>query len=859
MGNRLSTLAAVGGGSGSVDNDEPPPLLREEVDSVTGASSGSGHGFDFLSNLSLMGGGGAAATKRASASASAAAAAAAAIAPGGGPSGTGGALAEVLARAHSATLPAAAAATAAGDKGAGGPDGGGGDKRASPSAFELPPPARLPATLAAYGLGAEELNLTRALRASGEGGHRSGGGSSAAGWGAAGGGGGEASGVAGAADVVSAAAVPPGAPQPAAPMLGPPLLTDDEAAPEAHGELLLSAGPGPGPGGAAPPAPAPPLVLLGGVKMVEAGEGQGVGAAGCALRAEWDIPLRAQPGGGGAFLDASANEPCGCNVRVASPPFTLAAAPAAHAPAPPPSSAAAGAASRRLAAARAAAPAAPTWFPDESGASVAADALSPSWRLCWALFDHDASRVSLYLLHTPQQHPQPAAAGTTQGEGEDPLQAAEAEGEVEGWWLTWRLEVAGLDGEGQVVSKLTVPGELSHLFRAGHRGWGVQALLSAPELDGLLCCAMLRVSATLLHPPTPAADVLSTWPSVAARLGAYMGSAATGGGAGAAASPSPSPDAGARAGAGAGAGSSRGGEGRGGGRLGCVPEEAGAQGSPHGLQPWGAVAAGGGGGGGGGGAGVGDVAMGEGGGAAGFPVGAVPRALAALDCDVTLASLSPRIVVVDGFLPPQLCDALMATAEPRLIRSRVSTGAETPSRVSRSTFFTGDSARLGPVLAVEARIQQLMERPEVTGGGRPTLVKSEALQVVCYQDGGFYAEHYDNKAGGVVTRAATIIIYLDEPRSGGGTYFPKSTGLPRVGALAASPGCLGRLPALTQQLHTMRVARPGLRVLPAKGRALIFWSRLADGSEDLASLHSAEPVRGGTKWICTRWFKELAP
>jgi hypothetical protein len=30
---------------------------------------------------------------------------------------------------------------------------------------------------------------------------------------------------------------------------------------------------------------------------------------------------------------------------------------------------------------------------------------------------------------------------------------------------------------------------------------------------------------------------------------------------------------------------------------------------------------------------------------------------------------------------------------------------------------------------VEALIQQLMERPEVTGGGRPTLIKSEALQV----------------------------------------------------------------------------------------------------------------------------------
>ena len=62
------------------------------------------------------------------------------------------------------------------------------------------------------------------------------------------------------------------------------------------------------------------------------------------------------------------------------------------------------------------------------------------------------------------------------------------------------------------------PGELSHLFRPGGRGWGVQALLSAAELDVLLACATLRVTATLVHPPMPAEVVL--------RTGAATGSAA---------------------------------------------------------------------------------------------------------------------------------------------------------------------------------------------------------------------------------------------------------------------------------------------------------------------------------------------
>lgn len=45
--------------------------------------------------------------------------------------------------------------------------------------------------------------------------------------------------------------------------------------------------------------------------------------------------------------------------------------------------------------------------------------------------------------------------------------------------------------------------------------------------------------------------------------------------------------------------------------------------------------------------------------------------------------------------------------------------------------------------------------------------------MVCYQKGEFYAEHYDNKAGGAVARAATIIVYLEDTAKGGATFFPR--------------------------------------------------------------------------------------
>ncbi|KAG2430196.1 hypothetical protein HXX76_010295 [Chlamydomonas incerta] len=753
-------------------------------------------------------------------------------------------------------------------------------------AFELPPPDRLAAQLKSYGVDpTADLSLTslmwRAAAAAAAAASEEGGGSAGVG---------EEQGVAEAeaeeggadwdlwsglaADGAAAAGygltdVAPAGPVPvvAGLSLGPPLPTDEEASADAGWELGApsSCGPqqqgqgqqqGPGQGAGQPP------LVLGSLALVETGPGQGVGSAGSATRAEWDIPLRhcgaftpdpaaAAAAAGGAAAAATgraATEPCGCNVRVTSPAFSVPAGGGGT----------------------------------SGGGGGGGGTVLSHWRLCWSLFDHDSSRVSLYLLHTPAAaaaapaaapaEAAPAAAGTASeahrhgaaATVSQPLGAGASRGAFaptvpgaqqqqqqqsgtaapglgqgpgsgpEGdWWLTWRLEVAGLDDAGAPAVRVTVPGELSHLFRRGGRGWGVQALLSAAELDRLLGCAALRVTATLVHPPLPAELVL--------RTGAAT-TAATAAGAAAAAAP-------AGPGAGGLAGDARAERGAGGIMGGGADAEvaAAAQQQQHQRrqQQLSRLRA----------AHMATAA------AAAAAAAAMPRPRHLRDTpkfDVMLASLSPRVLVVDGFLPPGLCDALCAVAAPRLIRSRVSTGAETPSRVSQSTFFTGDSARLAEVAAVEARVQALMERPELTAGGRPTLVKSEALQVVSYDVGGFYSEHYDNKAGGVITRAATIIIYLQDTPAGGSTHFPKSTGLPALRCLPPRRHCLAALPHMSQQLHAMRVARPGLRVYPAKGRAVVFWSRLPDGTEDLASLHSAEPVRAGSKWICTRWFKELA-
>jgi hypothetical protein len=171
-------------------------------------------------------------------------------------------------------------------------------------------------------------------------------------------------------------------------------------------------------------------------------------------------------------------------------------------------------------------------------------------------------------------------------------------------------------------------------------------------------------------------------------------------------------------------------------------------------------------------------------------------------------------------------------------------------------FFSGDWANHPLVLKVEDHIQRLINDPRLICG-RKRLENTEALQVVSYKKGEFYAEHYDNKSGGQVKRAVTIIIYLCDTPKGGATYFPKATGLfvDRENTLT-SPESMNHH---TARLHRMGDAtyRPGLRVFPAAGRAAVFWSRLEDGTEDSASLHAAEPVGEGEKWIATRWFREV--
>lgn len=187
---------------------------------------------------------------------------------------------------------------------------------------------------------------------------------------------------------------------------------------------------------------------------------------------------------------------------------------------------------------------------------------------------------------------------------------------------------------------------------------------------------------------------------------------------------------------------------------------------------------------------------------------------------------TPDVALLDNVLTEAECKALIElgsrVAKPSSVvdpatGSAVAHGA----RSGRHGFLLMDD----PVLArVEKRISQLLNWP---------LERFEHLQVIGYEPGDEYRPHFDwfdpGKPGSAAhlatagQRVGTLVMYLQEPESGGGTCFPS----------------LGDLQAL-----------------PRRGSAVWFRDVDSSGRPDPLTLHAGDPVRSGVKWIATAWLRE---
>jgi len=195
---------------------------------------------------------------------------------------------------------------------------------------------------------------------------------------------------------------------------------------------------------------------------------------------------------------------------------------------------------------------------------------------------------------------------------------------------------------------------------------------------------------------------------------------------------------------------------------------------------------------------------------------------------VLLALKSPRIVLLEGLLSADECDALIAGAEPTLDRSTVidstsGRGVVDPVRTSESADIDLiDSPIVG---RLNRRIEALTGIPVENG---------EKLQILRYGKGGEYKPHHDffdpAVPGDAVQlahggqRIATVIVYLNDVLAGGETSFPQV----------------------------------GLEITPRKGLAVYFGYGTTTTNVDYRSLHAGRPVLAGPKWITTKWLRDRA-
>lgn len=116
----------------------------------------------------------------------------------------------------------------------------------------------------------------------------------------------------------------------------------------------------------------------------------------------------------------------------------------------------------------------------------------------------------------------------------------------------------------------------------------------------------------------------------------------------------------------------------------------------------------------------------------------------------------------------------------------------------------------------------------------------EDLQVLRYAPGQKYGAHSDVLVEGS-PRVATVLLYLNDVKSGGETAFP-----------SLSKWIDGAVPKRLGPFSDCATGHVAAK--PRKGDALLFFSVNPDGTFDDAAMHTGCPVIEGTKWTGTIWI-----
>lgn len=237
---------------------------------------------------------------------------------------------------------------------------------------------------------------------------------------------------------------------------------------------------------------------------------------------------------------------------------------------------------------------------------------------------------------------------------------------------------------------------------------------------------------------------------------------------------------------------------------------------------------------------------------AAHPLAAYRTPVAALNFTLKVISCQPRVFEIPEFLSDVEVAYILdiAGGEELKISSTGSVGPgekvvdEGPRR-TRTSFNSWVERERSPIIDViyrrsadVLRVDEALMRERSKGEHDNITSKrtmAEALQLVHYDPGQEYTAHHDfgyakfeDSENTQPTRFATLLFYLnDEGLVGGATSFPR---------------------------YLNAESFEDLKVVPKKGKAILFYSQLPDGNMDDLSHHAALPVREGEKWLINLWL-----
>ena len=190
----------------------------------------------------------------------------------------------------------------------------------------------------------------------------------------------------------------------------------------------------------------------------------------------------------------------------------------------------------------------------------------------------------------------------------------------------------------------------------------------------------------------------------------------------------------------------------------------------------------------------------------------------------------------EAVLHPLECDYLLALAAPFLRPAE--TADPKSGRPLATPLRTSLAANLHPsqedllALRIEEKILAVLGDETPGSGASIALGHCEPLAVLHYAPGQEYRPHFDAYSPNALRadptlarsgqRTHTLLTYLNDACSGGGTSFP----------------------------------RLGLRIAPATGSVVLFRNSTREGEPLAEALHAGEPVATGEKWLATLWVRE---